>query len=185
MTSVGHAPEKLMSLPALLARRAAENPDGLAYCYLRNGEDPDDRVTYAELRRQALVRAAELRRRDMRGRGAVLMYPTGLEFVRAWLGCTAAGVMGAPVQVPRNGQALRRLRSVADDSGTTWVLTTAETRDRLLADFPARPSCAVWSCWPPTSSRKRRRPGSRCPPPDRTMWRCSSTPPAPPARPRA
>ncbi|MCC4322516.1 fatty acyl-AMP ligase [Streptomyces malaysiensis] len=139
MTSVGHAPEKLMSLPALLARRAAENPDGLAYCYLRNGEDPDDRVTYAELRRQALVRAAELRRRDMRGRGAVLMYPTGLEFVRAWLGCTAAGVMGAPVQVPRNGQALRRLRSVADDSGTTWVLTTAETRDRLLADFPGAP----------------------------------------------
>ncbi|MBI0295855.1 fatty acyl-AMP ligase [Streptomyces sp. PRKS01-29] len=139
MTSVGHDPEKLMSLPALLARRAAENPDDLAYCYLRNGEDPDDRVTYAELLRQALVRAAELRRRDMRGRSAVLLYPTGLEFVRAWLGCTAAGVMGAPVQVPRNGQALRRLRSVADDSGTTLVLTTAETRDRLLADFPDAP----------------------------------------------
>ncbi|MGV9856005.1 fatty acyl-AMP ligase [Streptomyces sp. NPDC003442] len=156
MTSVGHDPEKLMSLPALLARRAAENPDDLAYCYLRNGEDPDDRVTYAELLRQALGRAAELRRRDGRGRGAVLLYPTGLEFVRAWLGCAAAGVMGAPVQVPRNGQALRRLRSVADDSGTTLVLTTAETRDRLLADFPGAPELrglelAATDEWPDTA----------------------------------
>ncbi|WP_230992288.1 fatty acyl-AMP ligase [Streptomyces endocoffeicus] len=156
MTSVGHDPEKLMSLPALLARRAAENPDDLAYCYLRNGEDPDDRVTYAELLRQALGRAAELRRRDVRGRGAVLLYPTGLEFVRAWLGCAAAGVMGAPVQVPRNGQALRRLRSVADDSGTTLVLTTAETRDRLLADFPGAPELrglelAATDEWPDTA----------------------------------
>ncbi|WP_247616514.1 fatty acyl-AMP ligase [Streptomyces sp. MK37H] len=156
MTSVGHDPEKLMSLPALLARRAAENPDDLAYCYLRNGEDPDDRVTYAELLRQALVRAAELRRRDSRGRSAVLLYPTGLEFVRAWLGCAAAGVMGAPVQVPRNGQALRRLRSVADDSGTTLVLTTAETRDRLLADFPDAPDLRglellATDAWPETA----------------------------------
>ncbi|WP_229844964.1 fatty acyl-AMP ligase [Streptomyces cinnamoneus] len=139
MSPVPETSRSPVSLSALLARRSRETPDALAYVYLRNGEDPAERVTYRELHRQSLVRAAHLQERGTRGRSAVLLYPTGIEFVRTWLGCAAAGVMGAPVQVPRNSQGLRRLHSVAQDSGADLVLTTAEVRDRLIADFPSAP----------------------------------------------
>jgi acyl-CoA synthetase (AMP-forming)/AMP-acid ligase II len=127
------------TLLELLAHRSAETPDALAHCYLRNGEEPSERITYRELQEAALTRAHHLTARGARGRAALLVYPTCLEFVRTWLGCAAAGVMAAPVQVPSRRQAVRRLRSVADDAGTDLVLSTRETLDRLTADFGDMP----------------------------------------------
>jgi acyl-CoA synthetase (AMP-forming)/AMP-acid ligase II len=131
-----------MSLPALLALRSVNEPDAPAFVYLRNGEDAADGVTYAQLHRDVLARAAALADRRMTGHAAVLMYPTGLEFVRSWLGCAAAGVRGAPVQVPTRRQALRRVRAVADDAGTSVVLTTRAVLDRIAEDFPDAPELA-------------------------------------------
>ncbi|WP_239069787.1 MULTISPECIES: fatty acyl-AMP ligase [unclassified Streptomyces] len=131
-----------LPLPAILAQRAERTPDSVAYVYLRNGEEIGEQITYRELDADVRARAAALAELAGERRSAVLMYPTGLEFIRAWLGCTAAGIKGAPIQVPTRGHAVRRLRTIADDAHTTLVLTTREVRDRVLADFPDLPELA-------------------------------------------
>ncbi|MFD8657089.1 fatty acyl-AMP ligase [Streptomyces globisporus] len=128
-----------LPLPVVLARRAAHSPDTLAYAYLRNGEEIGEQTTYAELYAAVRSRATALAAAADGRRTAVLLYPNGLEFIRSWLACTAAGIQGAPLQVPTRAQAVERLRTVADDARTTLVLTTAEVRDQILADFGGLP----------------------------------------------
>jgi acyl-CoA synthetase (AMP-forming)/AMP-acid ligase II len=126
-----------LPLPTILARHAERTPDTVAYVYLRNGEEIGEQTTYAELHADVRTRAAALAGLSAGRSSAVLMYPNGLEFIRAWLACTTAGIKGAPLQVPTRRQAVRRLRTVADDAGTTLVLTTREVRDEVLGDFAA------------------------------------------------
>ncbi|MBB1252297.1 fatty acyl-AMP ligase [Streptomyces sp. OF3] len=128
-----------LPLPAILARHAEQTPDAVAYVHLRDGEEIGEQATYAELSADVRTRAAALAGLAAGRRSAVLMYPNGLEFIRAWLACTATGIKGAPLQVPSRRQAVRRLRTVADDARTTLVLTTCEVRDRVLDDFAGLP----------------------------------------------
>ncbi|MFE3824881.1 fatty acyl-AMP ligase [Streptomyces sp. NPDC059092] len=142
MTADSMTERTALTLPALLAQRAEGMPDTVAYVYLRNGEEIGEQITYGQLHTDVTARAGALAELAGGRRSAVLMYPNGLEFIRAWLGCTAAGVKGAPVQVPTRRYAVQRLRAVADDASTTLVLTTREVRDQVLADFHGLPELA-------------------------------------------
>src|SRR5439155_6028140 len=56
----------------------------------------------------------------------LLLYPPGLEFIPAFLGCLWAGVIAVPVHAPRpNDRSVARLRSIAGDAGVRAVLTTS------------------------------------------------------------
>ena len=127
------------TLPEVLRLRGAQQPERTGYVFLRDGEVPAETLTYGQLDRAARSRAASLAALGLGGRTAVLLYPSGLEFVRSLLGCMSARVAGAPVQVPRRRDGLVRLRRVADDAGTTTVLTTAAVRDDLLGRFGGGP----------------------------------------------
>jgi acyl-CoA synthetase (AMP-forming)/AMP-acid ligase II len=127
------------SLSAILHRRAARQPNDLAYAVLRNGEDPADQVTYGELDRAVRARAEVLRERGLAGRNAIMLYPTGLEFIRAMLACQVAGVGGAPVKVPNRRNGLLRVRAVADDADSPAILTTTAVRGQLMANFETLP----------------------------------------------
>lgn len=132
------------SLPEALLLRARERPDDTAYVFLADGERPADRTTYRQLDLAARARAGLLNDQPGTGGGnaALLMYPAGLEFVRALLGCQYAGVAGAPVPVPTRERGLERVRRIADDAGTSLVLTVAEVRDELLGRFGDSPFLA-------------------------------------------
>ncbi|MER5868011.1 fatty acyl-AMP ligase [Kitasatospora sp. NPDC002040] len=133
---------EVRSIPDALRLRSRLQPDQSAYVYLRNGEEPDGSLTYRQLDHAARVRAAHLTAAGAAGQNVVLLYPSGLEFVRSLLGCMYAGVAGAPVQVPRRWQGLARLRRVADDAGTTTVLTTTEVKRELERSFADAPELA-------------------------------------------
>ncbi|GAB2711205.1 fatty acyl-AMP ligase [Kitasatospora kifunensis] len=123
------------TLADALVRRSEEQPDKVAYVFLHEGEEPGETLTYRELHEAARIRAAALAARGLTGRTAVLLYPSGLEFVRSLLGCLYARVIGAPVQVPRQRHGLARLRRIADDAGTSTVLTTASVKADLEERF--------------------------------------------------
>ncbi|MCX5401647.1 fatty acyl-AMP ligase [Streptomyces sp. NBC_00102] len=133
---------ELPSLPEVLRLRARTRPDDLAYVFLRNGEDPESSLTYRQLDLSARSRAARLDAAGLRGRAVVLLYPSGLEFVSTLLACMYAGVAGAPVQVPTRQRGLERLRRIADDAGTTTVLTTAAVKSDLEQRFGEAPELA-------------------------------------------
>ncbi|MEU4729810.1 fatty acyl-AMP ligase [Streptomyces sp. NPDC023588] len=134
-TTGSHSTADVRTLPDALRLRNEKQPDVTAYVFLRDGEVPQETLTYRELHDQAGPRAAAFAAAGLSGSSAVLMYPAGLEFVRTLLGCMYGRVASAPVQVPRRRDEVERLRRIADDAGTSTVLTTAEVARDLQENF--------------------------------------------------
>ncbi|WP_320775622.1 condensation domain-containing protein [Streptomyces sp. CRN 30] len=107
---------------AVLARRAAEAPAGPAYTFLRGGPDDAHTLTYGELHAAVAALAARLARFP-RGARALLLYPHGPEFVRAFWACLLAGIVPVPCYPPRNARSADRLLAIAADAQVSVVLT--------------------------------------------------------------
>lgn len=123
------------ALPEILQTRAENQPGDIGFVFLRDGERPEEHLTYGDLYRSARIIAASLTRDGLTGGNAVLLFPAGLEFIKALLGCHYAGVAGAPVKIPNRLSGLMRIRTVADDAGTNAVLTTSGTLRELRRAF--------------------------------------------------
>ncbi|MER5771753.1 fatty acyl-AMP ligase [Streptomyces sp. NPDC001985] len=140
--AIGPPEPGMDTIPGALRARSERQPDRTAYVFLRDGEEPGERLTYRQLDDAARARAAAFERTGLAGRTAVLLHPSGPEFIRTLLGCMYAEVAGAPVQVPRSRQAVETVRRIADDAGTTTVLTTAEVAKDLRERFDGLPALA-------------------------------------------
>ncbi|MGK7936599.1 MAG: AMP-binding protein, partial [Xenococcaceae cyanobacterium] len=113
------------TLVDLLRYRAKHQPDKTAYIFLHNGETETNRLTYAELDRQARSIATCLHNLEAQGERALLLYSPGLEFIAAFFGCLYASVVAVPAYPPRRNQKLSRLQSIISDADVKVVLTTA------------------------------------------------------------
>src|ERR1700730_13677154 len=116
------------TLVELLRWRALQQPEHRAYTYLLDGEIEAAHLTYAALDCQARTIGALLQSYNARGERALLLYPTGLEFIAAFFGCLYAGVIAVPLPPPNTAQperALSRFRAIANDAQPTVVLTTS------------------------------------------------------------
>ena len=83
--------EKLSTLVDLLHYRGQYQPDKQAYIFLQNGETESGSLTYGELDKQARAIAFQLQ--FWQGERALLLYPSGLEFITAFFGCLYAGLV--------------------------------------------------------------------------------------------
>ncbi len=124
------------SLVQLLRHRAEHHPDRVAYTFLADGETETASLTYGMLDRQARAIAALLQSCCVPGEHALLLYPSGLEFIAAFFGCLYAQVLAVPVYPPRQHHRLSRLEAIASNAQATVVLTTTS----LLADRQSRNS---------------------------------------------
>jgi len=130
------------SLVDILRHHARHQPERWAYSFLLDGEEEEQRCTYAELDRQARAIAALLQRHCARGDRALLLYPPGLEFIAAFFGCLYAGIIAVPAYPPdpmRLARTLPRLRSIVADCQPRAVLTSAallELTPTLLEQTP-------------------------------------------------
>lgn len=126
----------------ILQSLAAERPDTKAFGYLRDGEGDEEKLCYAELDRSARSIAATLRRLGAEGQRVLLLYPPGLEFIPAFLGCLYAGAVAVPAYPPdpmRLARSLPRLQAIAADAQTRIVLTTAMVHGLAGALFDIAP----------------------------------------------
>jgi acyl-CoA synthetase (AMP-forming)/AMP-acid ligase II len=118
--------ESSSTLVDLLRRRSDRQPDGLAYAFLDDGGTVGDRLTYGELDREARRIAAWLQESGAQGDRALLLFPAGLDFLRAFFGCLYAGVIAIPAPPPeasRLKRTLPRLRAIAGDAGVSVVIS--------------------------------------------------------------
>jgi acyl-CoA synthetase (AMP-forming)/AMP-acid ligase II len=108
----------------LLARRAEENPDGQAFAYVPEREGPRATLTYRQLEMRARATAARLTRQTTPGDRAILLFPPGLDFIVAFFGCLAAGVIAVPLMVPRRTAARDSSAAILKNCAPRVVLTS-------------------------------------------------------------
>ena len=118
---------------------AAATPDKVAYRYLDHGEHEVESVTFAKLDEDARAIAANLVVQGFAGKRAVLMYPPGLGFIRAFLGCHYAGVTPVPAYPPRRNRNMGRVNSISENCHAAVALTVRSVIERSrtwLSDAP-------------------------------------------------
>jgi acyl-CoA synthetase (AMP-forming)/AMP-acid ligase II len=109
----------------ILRWRAAHQADRRAYVFARGEGQPSVELTYATLDRRARAVAASLAGLAAHGDRALLLHPTGPDFVAAFFGCLYAGVVAIPAFPPRAGRGLSRLQGIVEDAGASVVLGPA------------------------------------------------------------
>ena len=128
------------SLLGILKYRAQSQPDQQAYIFLQNGETESGSLTYGELDRQARQIAAHLQ--SWQGDGALLLYPSGLEFITTFFGCLYAGVVAVPAYPPRHNQKMSRLEAIALDAQPRVALTTTSILGNIKSQVDETPALA-------------------------------------------
>jgi acyl-CoA synthetase (AMP-forming)/AMP-acid ligase II/7-keto-8-aminopelargonate synthetase-like enzyme/acyl carrier protein len=115
----------------VLQHRALTQPQQVAFTFLEDGETESEQMTYAELASRARQIASCLQLHGIRfGDRALLLYPSGLDFIAAFFGCLCAGVIAVPTYTPQSKRHLPRLQAIASDSKASIVLTA----DQILAE---------------------------------------------------
>jgi acyl-CoA synthetase (AMP-forming)/AMP-acid ligase II len=134
-----------MTLGEILAERAREAPDRLAFTFTGDGEDVVG-MSYAELHRCAQRTVGRLRERVPAGSHVLLLLEPGLEFAAAVFACFQAGIVGVSTHPPnpaRVHRTLPRLRAVVTDARVDAVLATTAIRDATRPLFAEDPSLAA------------------------------------------
>ncbi|HSI62167.1 MAG TPA: fatty acyl-AMP ligase [Candidatus Saccharimonadia bacterium] len=123
--------DDIETLMDLVQHHAMKHGEDRALTFLADGVNEESFLTYALLDREARAVAAWLQSKGLTGQRALLLFPSGLEFVTALLGCIYAGVIAVPVNPPRLNRKAYRLRAVVEDSQAAVALTTARMLDRI------------------------------------------------------
>src|ERR1044072_8200613 len=98
---------RLNTVIELLRHRALNQPDQLAYTFLADRETEAERQTYADLDRKARAIGARLQMLEAAGQRALLLYPSGLDYIAAFFGCLYAGVIAVPAYPPHPSRITR------------------------------------------------------------------------------
>ncbi|MCB0845507.1 MAG: AMP-binding protein, partial [Bacteroidetes bacterium] len=128
--------EGVKTLVDLLQFRAENQADDLACAFLTKGEELTHQMTYRELDASARAIAAKLQSIASKGERAMMLYPSGLEFVAAFWGCLYAGIIPVPVYPPQMGKQIDRVISVAKDSQASLFLTCESVKSSLDRSTP-------------------------------------------------
>lgn len=108
---------------------AVASPDKIAFRYL-DGDDVSDSLTFSQLDTQARAIAAKLVSMGYSGQRAVMLYPPGLDFIRAFFGCHYAGVIPVPAYPPRRNRNMGRINSISKNCGASVALTVESVFDK-------------------------------------------------------
>ena len=128
------------TLVDLLRQRAAYRPHDRAFTFLVDGEHEELNITYAELDRKARAVGAWLMDRGMTGKRALLLYPSGLDFITAFMGCLYGGAIAVPAYPPRKNRSVERIEAIAADADAAVALTTRDVLDRFESLGTTAPS---------------------------------------------
>jgi len=123
------APEAIQTFVELLSYRASVDRDVVAFRFLSypaSGVQATT-ITYGELDASARRIAARLLTLCQPGDRALMLYPSGLEFIEAYFGCLYAGVIAVPGYPPKRNQKLGRLKSLVQNCAAQVVLTDTQT----------------------------------------------------------
>lgn len=126
-------------LPGLLRWRMSQLPRSSAALFLDQGAAVDEIPALKDLDHDARANASQVSEFAGAGERALLLYPPGIDFLRAFFGCLYAGVIAVPVNLPRPGGSVTRLQGILRDAEPAVILTSSAgmgSLDYLRAQVP-------------------------------------------------
>lgn len=134
------------TLVEVVRERAAGQGSEVWLRYLVTGEvtGPIVELTFGELERRAIAIAAALQQRASAGDRALLLYPSGVDFITALVGCLFAGIIPVPAYPPdlaKPERAIAKLYGITGDCSATLALTSTEFFPMLERLVPPGTSC--------------------------------------------
>lgn len=115
------------TLADLLAHRAVNHGDQIAYTYVRSASDVGTTITYRQLHLESHALASHLLGKVEPGERALLLYPAGIDFVLAFYACIVAGIMAVPLYSPRSSRKFERLAAILRDADPKLLLTVSSS----------------------------------------------------------
>ncbi len=139
----------LNDLGSFFSWRCQQQPDALAYAFVRDTLEVEESVSYAQLQSQVQALAQRVRAESQFGDRVLLVYPSGLEFVRAFWACMLTGRIAVPVPAPdpvRFKNNAPRLRAIIRDAQAALVLTNQQLLEPAQAfrDDDGQGTGATW-----------------------------------------
>jgi amino acid adenylation domain-containing protein len=128
------------SILAVLKHWKDRDPNRVLYEFLANGDSSESTLTFGELDLRVRAIGAVLRDLGLAGQRALLLFHPGLDFVTAFLGAMAGGMIPVPSPLPRRDQAGDLLTPLVQDAAPSVVLTShylSSRIKRLAAEVPA------------------------------------------------
>ena len=126
------------SLVDSLRSRARSNAQQTAVINLSFQAGSDNRediiekkLTYSEYDRRAARIAAYFQKMKAIGERALLLYPSGNEYITAFYGCAYAGVIAVPAYIPHSPRLYHRLKSIVTNSQSKFILSTSEHMETI------------------------------------------------------
>lgn len=117
----------------ILEVRAVVSPDETAFLFLdyKRDEQIETFITYGDLVSKAKKIAGYLQKAGYQGKRAVLLYPDGIAFIIALIGCLYAGCIAVPLYHFRTRRKAERLLAIIRDSDACLLMTDSKNMDKL------------------------------------------------------
>jgi acyl-CoA synthetase (AMP-forming)/AMP-acid ligase II/acyl carrier protein len=119
----------------IFEKHAAAFPDKVIYSYLEDGFNESAGITYGKMCKQAKAIASVLQKKHKKGDRALMLFPSGIEFIVSLFGCFFAGIIGVPAYPPRKNRLFERFESIITDCRPALIMTTRKIRDDLQKNF--------------------------------------------------
>ena len=122
------------SLVDILSWRAKHQPHRLSYRFLIDGEDQEISITYKGLDLKARAIGATLQNYTLKNDRVILLLPSGLEFIAAFMGCLYAGVIAIPLPPPHPARLKKTLAAtlrIIEDANPSVALLNSELLESL------------------------------------------------------
>ena len=132
------------NLIQILQDRATQAPETLAYRFLQDGEGESDWLTFGQLGANVQSTAAYLRTVTNPGDRVLLLYPPGLDFIVAFLGCLCAQVIAVPAYCPSRNRHFQRIVAIAQDAQPSLLLTTHNWVERVASQLQEAGLESLW-----------------------------------------
>lgn len=113
------------SLVDMILSKAQTQPDHKAVVFFPDAQREEETLTFRELHEQACTLACMLSAEAKPGDRALLLFPTGVEFVVSYFACLMAGLIAVPLMPPRKTAGRDSSAAVIADCAPRLILTPA------------------------------------------------------------